>query len=219
MESRVFSYESDEVEITWDKKRCIHAEECVKGMPQVFDITRKPWIDPDSADNPGMLKQVIEKCPSGALHYHFKNMEEVEQPPANNVVTIDKDGPVYVHGDIRVVDMDDKELFNDTRLAFCRCGASSNKPLCDNSHKNIEFSAPAVYNPERLLTEPSSSDGGKLNVKLVPNGPFVIEGSYEVKGEKESSTKTEKKMSFCRCGGSSNKPFCDGSHKDISFKA
>lgn len=219
MDSKIFTYENEEVEITWDKKRCIHAEECVHGIPQVFDISRKPWIDPDNADNPDLLKQVIEKCPSGALHYHFKKTNTIEETPVKNSVQIVEDGPVYVHGDIHVVDMDDKELFSDTRLAFCRCGKSSNKPLCDNSHKNISFKAPADYNPQRLLTEPSSKNGGALTVKLVPDGPFVIQGSYEVHGESEDSTKTEKKMSFCRCGASSNKPFCDGSHKSIEFKS
>lgn len=217
MESKIFMYENDEIKITWDQKRCIHAKECIHGQPEVFDISKKPWIDPDSVSEHELLRQVIERCPSGALHYHFKLTAEEEQPPAANTVQIIKDGPVYIHGDIKVVDMEDKELFRDTRLAFCRCGASSNKPLCDNSHIEAGFEAPTFYNPERLELEPREDKGGPLMVKLVPNGPFVLEGNYEVHGEGQETTASKKKMSFCRCGSSTNKPFCDGSHKQAGF--
>jgi CDGSH-type Zn-finger protein len=190
----------------------------VHGSPEVFDIDRKPWIKPDGATDLSHLKNVIERCPTGALHYHDKTGGSNEAPASINEVTIDEHGPIYIKGDIRVVDMEDQELFKDTRLAFCRCGASFNKPLCDNSHIEASFKADPTYNPERLELEPVESHGGPIKVKLVPNGPFVIEGNYKVVGS-ESETETKKKMSFCRCGASENKPFCDGSHKPIDFIA
>ena len=36
--------------VTYDAKRCIHAAECVHGLPAVFDSNAKPWINPDGAD-------------------------------------------------------------------------------------------------------------------------------------------------------------------------
>lgn len=218
MESKIYSYSSDHVEVTWDKKRCIHAKECVHGLPEVFDISKKQWIDPNKTDNIGSLKKVIEACPTGALHYHLKNESKTEQPDYVNTLSIKKDGPLYARGDIQIVDNDEKLLMKDTRVAFCRCGASANKPFCDNSHLNVEFESGTNYNPERLETEPSSGKGGPLIAKLIPNGPFVLEGDYVVKGE-DQTTKTEKRMSFCRCGASSNKPFCDGSHRKIGFES
>lgn len=218
MNSKKYSYENKELQVTWDLKRCIHAEECVHGLPDVFDPTRKPWIDPDKESDSEKLIETIEKCPTGALQYHFKNKDNPETPPSSNKIILDENGPLYVSGDIVLQDSEGNELLRETRLAFCRCGKSTNKPLCDNSHIKAEFEAGNSYNPERLELEPLEKEGGQLIIKLIDNAPFVVEGNYEVIG-KNKSTKTSKKMSFCRCGASSNKPFCDGSHKQAGFRS
>jgi len=80
MKEQIFKYDSDEIKVTWDQKRCIHAAECVKGLNDVFNPDQKPWIQPEksSADQ---ITNVIEKCPSGALHYELKNGDQTEKPP------------------------------------------------------------------------------------------------------------------------------------------
>ena len=216
MDSKKFSYENQELEVTWDLKRCIHAKECVHGLPDVFDPHKKPWIDPDREADSSKIVDTIHRCPTGALQYHFKKKDDAETPPSSNTLLIDEDGPLYAHGNLVVQDSSGNELLRETRLAFCRCGASKNKPLCDNSHLKAGFKADTNYNPERLELEPLESHGGELIIKLIDNAPFVIEGNYELKGA-EKSTQTCKKMSFCRCGASDNKPFCDGSHKQAGF--
>jgi len=216
MDSKKYSYENKELEVTWDLKRCIHAKECVHGSPNVFDPEKKPWIDPDQESDSERLIETIQKCPTGALQYNFKNNENNEQAPTSNKLIIDENGPVYAHGNLVVQDKEGNEILRETRLAFCRCGASSNKPLCDNSHIKAEFKAGKNYNPERLELEPQENKGGELLIKLIENGPFVVEGNYEVIGD-DKSTETAKRMSFCRCGASSNKPFCDGSHRQAGF--
>ncbi|MFH1560766.1 MAG: CDGSH iron-sulfur domain-containing protein [Chloroflexota bacterium] len=60
----------------------------------------------------------------------------------------------------------------------------------------------------------------EVTITLLPNGPFVVAGpmrlvdsegaEYQLKGDK---------IALCRCGGSSNKPFCDGTHRSIDFQA
>lgn len=218
MDSKVFTYENENVEVTWDKHRCIHAKECVHGLPEVFDISKKPWINPDGQTDIGKLKEVIGKCPTGALHYKLTN-GEIESIPSKNTITIVENGPVYVEGNILIQDTDGTEVLKDIRVALCRCGASSNKPLCDNAHLEKDFTADNSYNPERLELEPIEHISGPLTITMIPNGPFVVNGGYEVRGKDINSTKTEKKMSFCRCGASANKPFCDGTHKSIEFEA
>lgn len=216
MRKKVFKYENGEVRVKWDMNRCIHAEECVNGLPDVFDPGRKPWIEPDNASLED-LKEVIVKCPSGALHYELKDSDQEEQPPKQNVITIEENGPVYIHGNIVIRDMDDNVVLKDTRVAMCRCGASGNKPLCDNSHKDIGFEADTSFNSDRLRTEPVQGEGGELSIKLFDNAPFSVQGNYELVGKATGREKCSKKMSFCRCGGSSTKPFCDGTHKKIGF--
>lgn len=213
-----FTYESEEIKVTWDKNRCIHSEECVKGLPQVFDINSKPWIQPENA-GASDVRETIHKCPTGALQYEMLNSEQTESAPEVNTVTLEKDGPVYIHGDIVIEDLDGNELHRDTRVAMCRCGLSSNKPFCDNSHIDGKFEADTSYDPERLRTEPVEGKGGELRIKLFPDAPFLVQGNYTLKGDDTGQEACSKKMSFCRCGASSAKPFCDGSHKQIGFSS
>lgn len=55
-------------------------------------------------------------------------------------------------------------------------------------------------------------------VEVIPNGPLMVYGNLKVQLS-DGSTKMQHKVStFCRCGQSQNKPFCDGTHKKIDFK-
>lgn len=60
-----------EVTVTYDPGVCTHAARCVKGLPSVFDVNRKPWIDVDGATADEIQAQVA-KCPSGALGFERK---------------------------------------------------------------------------------------------------------------------------------------------------
>lgn len=218
MQNKIFSYENDEIKVTWDLKRCIHAKECVHGLPDVFDPDQKPWIKPENA-SPEKLTEVIERCPTGALHYTLKQSDKTETPPEQNVLTIEEDGPIYIHGEVVIRNMDEEVVLKDTRVAMCRCGKSKNKPFCDNSHVDAEFKAPSSYNVERLRTAPVEGKGGELSVKLFDNAPFLVQGNYDLVGEATGRETCSKKMSYCRCGHSQTKPFCDGSHKSAGFKS
>ncbi len=59
-------YENNDITVFWDSEKCFHAKRCVGGCPEVFDPTRKPWIDISKAENPMMWK-AVSACPSGAL--------------------------------------------------------------------------------------------------------------------------------------------------------
>jgi CDGSH-type Zn-finger protein/uncharacterized Fe-S cluster protein YjdI len=51
-------------------------------------------------------------------------------------------GPLMVTGNLEVVSGTGRTIDRATKLFFCRCGASGNKPYCDGSHKRVGFSAP-----------------------------------------------------------------------------
>lgn len=215
MESKIFTYDSEEIEVSWDQKKCIHAKECVHGLPGVFDIAQKPWVQP-SKSSADKVAEVIKRCPTGALQYQRKDGGENETAPSKNTMTLVENGPVYIEGNLVIKDNNGEVLAKETRAAFCRCGLSKNKPYCDNSHIKGEFTCGVDYNPERLELEATEETGGELHITLRPNASFLIEGRYEINGG-EQSLNTEKKMSFCRCGASSNMPFCDGAHRAAAF--
>jgi uncharacterized Fe-S cluster protein YjdI len=62
-------YQGKDVVVTFDAEICQHAGECVRGLPQVFDTKKRPWINPDGAPADAVRAQV-RRCPSGALQYH-----------------------------------------------------------------------------------------------------------------------------------------------------
>jgi uncharacterized Fe-S cluster protein YjdI len=65
------TYSGPIVDVSFDGDVCRHAAECVRGMPDVFDVSRRPWIDPTRAhteDSAQALRQVVARCPSGALN-------------------------------------------------------------------------------------------------------------------------------------------------------
>lgn len=216
MKKKVLTYDNDEITVKYDLKRCIHAAKCVDGLPDVFNPDRKPWIDPDkaSADD---IADVIETCPTGALQYELEKSDRVEQAPSKNRIKPEKDGPVYMFGDIEVQDHEGNTVLEDTRFAFCRCGASSNKPACDNSHMDVDFEAHTNVDRSEL-PEPQSNGDDKLLIKLMKDGPAILEGTYTVESETFEPQTSDKGVALCRCGASSTKPFCDGSHKDIEFE-
>jgi CDGSH-type Zn-finger protein/uncharacterized Fe-S cluster protein YjdI len=215
MRKKVLTYEGDEITITYDVNRCIHAENCIHGLPAVFAKNRRPWVDADGAGGEE-IADVIETCPTGALQYEMKKSDRAEQPPSKNRIIMQPDGPVYMFGDIEVKDHEGNTILQDTRFALCRCGASKNKPACDNSHQKFEFSAGTDADPSKL-PEPSGNDHGKLTVKLMKNGPAILEGTYTVESDTMEPKSSDKGVALCRCGLSAAKPFCDGSHKDGGF--
>jgi uncharacterized Fe-S cluster protein YjdI len=60
------TYKGQNVAISYDETRCIHAGECVRGLPKVFNPERDPWVQPGDISYEEALP-VIQRCPSGAL--------------------------------------------------------------------------------------------------------------------------------------------------------
>lgn len=58
-------------------------------------------------------------------------------------------------------------------------------------------------------------------ITVTNNGPLVVEGDFEILDQesKPFGLAGRTRLSLCRCGHSENKPFCDGSHKKVSFQS
>jgi uncharacterized Fe-S cluster protein YjdI len=66
MAKRLQVYETPELTVTFEPARCIHSGNCVRGLPAVFDVSRKRWVRPEAASADEVEAQ-IARCPSGAL--------------------------------------------------------------------------------------------------------------------------------------------------------
>lgn len=54
-------------------------------------------------------------------------------------------------------------------------------------------------------------------VKVTENGPYRVEGNIPLRDAGGSPIDAQERYFLCRCGHSSNKPFCDGTHKKVGF--
>lgn len=139
MSGKIKEYESDELTVLWELEKCIHSERCFKGLSSVFNPKARPWVNVEGAED-RKIKQQIDACPSGALSYKLHSGDqETKEIRDEHIVKAIKDGPLMIYGNIKVKHPDGSESSKNKVTAFCRCGASSNKPFCDGSHKKIEF--------------------------------------------------------------------------------
>ncbi len=218
--TRIHDYRGGRIVVTYEVARCIHAEECVHGLPAVFDAKRRPWVDADGAE-PERIAEVVMRCPTGALRFERTDGGAQEAVPPANLVTVAENGPLYLHGDLEIR-MPDGAARRETRAALCRCGASKHKPFCDNMHAEIGFRDAGGLGEVKLAPlrpEAREPAGAPLKATPAPNGPLKIIGPLELRSADGSATARGLKGALCRCGASANKPFCDGSHAAIGFEA
>ena len=65
---KTIKYKNEDITILWKPDLCIHAGECVKTLPKVYNPKERPWIKIENVTTPE-LKAQIAKCPSKALSY------------------------------------------------------------------------------------------------------------------------------------------------------
>ncbi|WP_211196223.1 (4Fe-4S)-binding protein [Flavobacterium sp. H122] len=135
-------YTNGEITVVWQPQKCIHSTICwkgEKGLSQVFNPQKKPWINIDGSDSQ-IIMEKIDQCPSGALSY-YKNNDTQEKPTVETETIVEPlaNGPLLVYGNISIKKTDGTEERKSKVTAFCRCGASQNKPFCDGAHVKIGF--------------------------------------------------------------------------------
>jgi CDGSH-type Zn-finger protein/uncharacterized Fe-S cluster protein YjdI len=207
------SYETDRIRVQWESRRCIHTAICLRTLPQVFDVHRRPWIDVDAADA-DQIARAVERCPTGALRYERLDRESGEQPESPTRVI--PNGPLLLRGRLRVETPGGEVIAEETRLALCRCGASANKPFCDNSHIHTRFrSGEGDARPRHGPAGPSPPEDGVTRIVPTDNGPLRIRGDLRLVTLRGDRLGEASELVLCRCGHSSTKPLCDGTHARV----
>ena len=133
---RLQTYSTDAITVTFDPTRCIHAAECIRTAPAVFDSRRLRWIKPELGD-PALIVTAVHRCPTGALSYSLPN--GIAESPDNGELRASPNGPLYIRGETRVETEDGRLIAEGIRMALCRCGATKNAPFCDGSHREVGF--------------------------------------------------------------------------------
>ncbi|MFO0726728.1 MAG: CDGSH iron-sulfur domain-containing protein [Myxococcota bacterium] len=198
--------------ILFEARRCIHSRHCVLDAPQVF-LANTPgeWIFPDRA-TPEALVGLAHNCPSGAIRYQRHDGGPEEAAPSVNTLRIRENGPLAIHAELEIPG---RPVM--LRATLCRCGHSKHKPFCDAAH--VEAGFQATGEPSTVSTTALSARGGPLRITPQRDGPLAVQGNLEICAGTGRVVHRVEKTALCRCGGSKNKPFCDGTHKQNGFQA
>jgi CDGSH-type Zn-finger protein/uncharacterized Fe-S cluster protein YjdI len=204
--------EGRDLALLFDARKCIHSRFCVTWAPTVFLANvQGSWIHPDAMEVERLV-EIAHVCPSGAIRYRRKDGKPDEAAPLVNLVTIRENGPYAVRAEMQL--NGERGTF---RATLCRCGASKNKPFCDGSHNEVKFTASGE--PLSGKTDMLAVRDGVLAIDPETDGPLRVRGNLEIISGTGRVVARVTQARLCRCGGSGNKPFCDGTHAKIGFRS
>ena len=137
--------------------------------------------------------------------------------PGTNVAEVPPAGPLCLTGRIKV-EVGGEIVADTDDVALCRCGHSGNKPYCDGSHRKVGFDDSGEIQGGRLVPgKGGEADAGDaVTIVCATDGPLLVRGPLKVVAS-DGGTSEGVKGALCRCGVSSTKPFCDGSHRETGF--
>lgn len=151
-----------------------------------------------------------------------------DERAGDNIARVPPAGPLCLTGRIKV-EVGGEVVADTDDVALCRCGHSGDKPFCDGSHRRVGFDDEGVIRGGRLVSGRGGADeaGGEpgegglgaaaaVVIVCATDGPLLVRGPLTVVGS-DGETSRGVKGALCRCGVSSTKPFCDGSHRGAGF--
>jgi len=155
-------YSNEEITVYWKPAACVHASYCYRELIEVFDPSRRPWVDMNGSTTKNII-DTVDLCPTDALTWKWN---------------------------------DDSKNYD-----------------VDPVHTNhVKF-----RRPELLGSDQSASQDSPVSVKVMPDGPIVIKGSFILNNSGSQKEIHESIISICRCGASDHQPFCDGQHRKTGF--
>lgn len=135
-----------------------------------------------------------------------------KQSYSSNTITVTWDSEVCIHSSVCVNNLG--TVFNPDKNPWIDIDAEDAEKI-----KAVTGKCPSGALSYEMAGKPQEKTSSEsVTIKIAENGPLLVKGSILM--EDATGTRIETKSSFalCRCGGSENKPFCDGAHKKIGFK-
>lgn len=107
------------------------------------------------------------------------------------------------------------DVFNPSEKPWIKPAGATTERIIEQINKCPSGALSFYYNADENLPEQIDTE---CIVETTPNGPLMVYGNITVKLHNGEATQKNKVTAFCRCGGSSNKPYCDGTHRKIGFE-
>ena len=155
-------YTNGEITVYWKPAACVHASYCYRELIEVFDPSRRPWVDMKGAPTDKII-ETVNLCPTEALAWKWNNEEKnidiggdqsnhvifrrpellqsVQSTDAGTPVSVKvmTDGPIVIKGNFTLVNGDNSKEIKESIISICRCGESDLQPFCDGRHRKIGF--------------------------------------------------------------------------------
>lgn len=145
-------YTNGEITVLWKPSECIHSTICYKNLLEVFNPSKRPWINMQGATSEKII-DIVKRCPTGALTYLYNNDDKSDKPPQSEnqptgvaetkndpvIIEVIQGGPLMIEGNFIVVGSEEKNFGKKGLAYFCRCGNTRNPPYCDGTHRKIGF--------------------------------------------------------------------------------
>lgn len=128
-------FDGENIVINDDHSLCMHAGFCGTRLTNVWQMLKESG-NQEVRDE---IIAMVQRCPSGTLVHALSRDAQGVEPELPREIVVVPDGPLWVTGGIPVQRRDGQPLEIRNRVTLCRCGASSKKPLCDGTHKEIGF--------------------------------------------------------------------------------
>ncbi len=106
------------------------------------------------------------------------------------------------------------DVFNPKKRPWINLDASDKESI-ENTVRSCPSGALSL--PDAQAIPDSTQDRPDVTITLLENGPLLINGRTTITLS-DGSQQAKTNPALCRCGASSNKPFCDGSHTKAGFK-
>ena len=89
------------------------------------------------------------------------------------------------------------------------------------TYSDLLLACPDGWETGSCITLPMKKEDlmAEVTIEVRPNGPYIVNGSIELRDANGNVLPTQTRTVLCRCGASTNKPFCDGTHSKIGFQA
>lgn len=107
-------------------------------------------------------------------------------------------------------------VFNPAEKPWIKTEGAPTEKIIEQIKKCPSGALSFYYNDE---TETIGDIKAESIVEVLANGPLLVYGNITVKDIEGNETHKNKVTAFCRCGHSANKPYCDGTHAKVGFKA
>jgi uncharacterized Fe-S cluster protein YjdI len=155
-------YSNEEITVYWKPSACVHASYCYRELIEVFDPSRRPWVDMKGSSTEKII-ETVNLCPTEALTWKWNDEEknkDVGKDQYNHVnlrrpelmnqsdngiienpvsVKIMSDGPIVIKGDFTFLYDGNRKEIRESLISICRCGSSGHMPFCDGQHRKIGF--------------------------------------------------------------------------------